>query len=55
MAGLQDIAPIVAALMGDEGGARADPGGGRSGLDAGMAAADDDDVEESGCVVHGID
>jgi hypothetical protein len=41
--------------MGDQGRPRADPGGGSSGLDAGMASADDDDVVGIRSLVHGFD
>ena len=45
MAGLQDMAPMVANAMRDERGLRAHARGRRRGLAAGMAAADHDDVE----------
>ena len=51
MAGLQDISPMVAKLVRDQRRARAHARRRSRGLAAGMAAADDDDVE--GCIVHG--
>ena len=45
MAGLQDMAPMVESLVGDQGRARAHARGSGGGLGAGMAAAHNDDVE----------
>ena len=49
IAGLQDIAPICAAIEADQRHLRAEPRGRRRGLDAGMAAANNDDIE----IAHG--
>ena len=45
MAGLQDMAPMVANSVGHQGRSRAHTGGRGRGFTAGMAAANDDDVE----------
>ena len=55
IAGLQDICADVVEVLGDQQRARAHPRRRERGLDAGVAAADDDDVVLSGCRSrHGI-
>ena len=46
IAGLQDMRPIAPSVAREQGGAPAHPRGGVRGLDAGVAAADDEDVEQ---------
>ena len=55
MAGLQDISPMVAKRVGDQRRARAHARGRGRGLAAGMAAADNDDVEACRSRLIGIE